>query len=234
MTTDAAISAIPTILLLVFSSLAKEHIPMAALALALLSMVHRTRTQQRRIEKLEDEYEGQRSINRAAAERHRTAYLALQQSVLRTGSGSTARLGLHYDHPSAETVRENRLLKDRMYKLRTTTITLQTDVERKNTAIERLQRDVETLRILNSNLDEEMAGWKATAEKATARATRYEKVWRELASVGKRRGGDLSRLSTASCAKESSIEPGQHSLLWQPLQHQAAHPGLWKISEDVV
>jgi hypothetical protein len=60
------------VLLLLLSSLAREYIPAACLLLALVSALapistqHATiATQHRRIEKLEDEYEGQRSVNRA-------------------------------------------------------------------------------------------------------------------------------------------------------------------------
>jgi hypothetical protein len=58
-------------LLLLLYSLAREYIPAACLLLALVSALANTAaqhatiaTQHRRIEKLEDKYEGQRSINR--------------------------------------------------------------------------------------------------------------------------------------------------------------------------
>jgi hypothetical protein len=58
-------------LLLLLYSLAREYIPAACLLLALVSALANTAaqhatiaTQHHRIEKLEDKYEGQRSINR--------------------------------------------------------------------------------------------------------------------------------------------------------------------------
>lgn len=104
--------------LFLFSWLAKEYIPAASLTLALLSAFHITRIQRRRIEKLEDEYRGQRSINRIAAETHRAAYTTLQQNFHSFDNERTPCTRAHYDHPSAETVRENRHLKDRLHQLR--------------------------------------------------------------------------------------------------------------------
>jgi chromosome segregation ATPase len=111
-------AVVGVILLLLFSLLAKEHIAPAALLLALLSTFHITRIQQRRIEKLEDEYKGQRAINLAAAEKHKTAYLALQQNFNSASKTSTACTRAHYEHPSAEIVRENQQLKERLHQLR--------------------------------------------------------------------------------------------------------------------
>ena len=104
--------------LFLFSWLANEYIPAAALTLALLSAFHITRIQRRRIERLEDEYRGQRSINRIAAETHRAAYTTLQQNFHSFDNERTPCTRAHYDHPSAETVRENRHLKDRLHQLR--------------------------------------------------------------------------------------------------------------------
>ena len=101
-----------------FSLLAKEYIPAAALTLALLSTFHVARIQQRRIEKLEDEYKGQRAINLAATERHRTAYTTLQQNFHSFSNEKTICTRAHYEHPSAETVRENRHIKNRLHQLR--------------------------------------------------------------------------------------------------------------------
>jgi hypothetical protein len=70
--------AIRATLLLLSSLLAKEHIVMLALTLALLSEIHYTHIQKRRIEKVEDEYRGERPANLVAATNHRAAYLALQ------------------------------------------------------------------------------------------------------------------------------------------------------------
>lgn len=63
-----------------FSLLAKEYIIAGALTFALLLTFHITRIQQHRIEKLQDEYRGQRAINRIAAETHRAANTTLQQN----------------------------------------------------------------------------------------------------------------------------------------------------------
>lgn len=98
--------------------LAKEYIPAAAITLALLSTFHITRIQRRRIEKLEDEYKGQRSVNLTAAGKHRTAYITLQQNFHSFNNEQKACTRAHYDHPSAETARENRELKDRLHQLR--------------------------------------------------------------------------------------------------------------------
>lgn len=103
---------------LLFSLLAKQHIVMLALTLALLSEIHYTHIQKRRIEKLQDEYRGQRAVNLAAATRHRVAYLALQQKIHSVSSENTACTSAHYEHPSAELVRENRQLKERLHQLR--------------------------------------------------------------------------------------------------------------------
>ena len=54
---------IDLVLLCLFSLLGKAYILGAALTLALLSTFHITRIQRLRIEKLEDEYKGQRAIN---------------------------------------------------------------------------------------------------------------------------------------------------------------------------
>jgi hypothetical protein len=106
-------------LLSLFSFLAKEqHIATAALMLALLSTLHHTHIQQRRIEKLEDEYRVQRDINQTAEENHRAAYPALQQKVHAASSGNTSCTRTHCEHPSAETIRGNRQLKDRLNRLR--------------------------------------------------------------------------------------------------------------------
>ena len=107
--------------LFLFSLLAnyfKRHIAAAALLLGLLSAFHNTRIKERRVEKLEAECKGQRAINRAAAEKHRAAYLALQQEVHPASSGNIACTRVHYDHPSGEIVRENQELKNRLRQLR--------------------------------------------------------------------------------------------------------------------
>jgi len=101
-----------------FSLLAKEYIIAGALTFALLLTFHITRLQQRRIEKLQDEYRGQRSINRIAAETHRAAYTTLQQRFHSFSNERIPCTRAHYDHPSAETVRENRHLQDRLHQLR--------------------------------------------------------------------------------------------------------------------
>jgi hypothetical protein len=111
-------AAIRAILLILFSLLAKEYIPMAALTLALLTAFYHTCGQQRRIEKLEDEYQGQRAINRAAVENHKAAYLALQHKSHATSDTSTVCTRAHYEHPSAETAREDHRLKERLHQLR--------------------------------------------------------------------------------------------------------------------
>lgn len=103
---------------LLFSLLATEHIVMLALTLALLSEIHYTHIQKRSIEKLQDEYRGQRAVNLVAATRHRVAYLALQQKIHSVSSGNTECTRAHYEHPSAELVRENRQLKERLHQLR--------------------------------------------------------------------------------------------------------------------
>jgi hypothetical protein len=100
-------TAIRATLLLLFSLLAKEYIPVAAIKFALLTAFHNTRIQQCRIEKLEDEYQGQRTINRAAVENHRAAHLALQQKTQSADNTSSACTRAHYEDPSTETVREN-------------------------------------------------------------------------------------------------------------------------------
>lgn len=110
----AVIAAI-LLLLELFCWLAKEHIVTAALLLAAL---HNTRAQQRRIEKLEDEYRGQRAVNLAAKMRHRTAYLALQNNFHSTSNETTPCARAHYEHPSADMLFENRHLKDRLHQLR--------------------------------------------------------------------------------------------------------------------
>lgn len=103
---------------LLFSLLAKEHIVMLALTLALLSEIDHTYIQNRRIEKLQDEYRGQRAVNLVVATRHRVAYLALQQKVHAASSGKTECTRAHYEHPSADIVRENHQLKERLHQLR--------------------------------------------------------------------------------------------------------------------
>jgi hypothetical protein len=103
---------------LLFSLLAKEHIVMLALTLALLSEINYTYIQKRRIGKLQDEYRGQRAVNLVAATRHRVACLALQQKVHSVSRGNTECTRAHYEHPSAEVVRENRQLKERLHQLR--------------------------------------------------------------------------------------------------------------------
>lgn len=99
----------------VFCWLAKEHTVTAALLLAAL---HNTRAQQRRIEKLEDVYQGQRAINLAAKVRHKTAYLALQNKFHSISDETTPCTRAHYEHPSASLARENQSLKDRLHQLR--------------------------------------------------------------------------------------------------------------------
>jgi len=104
-----------------FSLLPIECIPAAALTLALLSTITITRVRrvtQRRIEKLEDEYDGQRAVNFAALENHRAAYLALQQRFDSVSNRPTVCTRAHYDHPSAETARENHELRTRLHQLR--------------------------------------------------------------------------------------------------------------------
>lgn len=110
----AVIAAI-LLLLELFCWLAKEHIVKAALLLAAL---HNTRAQQRRTEKLEDEYAGQRAINLAAKVRHKTAYLALQNNFHSISNETTPCTRAHYEDPSADMVFENRHLKDRLHQLR--------------------------------------------------------------------------------------------------------------------
>jgi hypothetical protein len=115
MIAKAIIKLIP---LWLFSLLAKEYIPAAALTLALLSTFHITRIQQCRIEKLEDEYKGQRAINLAATEKHRAAYTTLQRNFHSFSNEKTACTRVHYEHPSVETVRDNSHLKERLHQLR--------------------------------------------------------------------------------------------------------------------
>lgn len=101
-----------------FSLLAKEYIIAGALTFALLLTFHITRIQQRRIEKLQDEYRGQRAINHIAAETHRAAYTTLQQNLNSFSNEKTTCTRAHYDHPPAEMIRENRHLKERLHQLR--------------------------------------------------------------------------------------------------------------------
>jgi hypothetical protein len=143
------------LLLLLLSSLAKEQIPTAAFTLALLSALHKIRSQQNRIDKLEGEYKGQRSINRAAAERHRIAYLALQKSIPRVVNGSAACWRAHSERSSAKTVRDD--LRD---------MGVRADAERKDAAIQFLEDTVKTLLGHNAVLRSEVEGLKGTAEKA--------------------------------------------------------------------
>jgi hypothetical protein len=118
MVRDSAINVTIALLLFLLVICFKRHIAAAALLLGILSAFDNTRIKQRRIEKLEDEYRGQRSINLAAAERNRAASLALQQKVHSASSGNKACTRVHYDHPSAEIVRENHELKIRLQQLR--------------------------------------------------------------------------------------------------------------------
>lgn len=129
-------ATIGALVLLILSSLAKEYIPMIALTLALLSALHKTHVQQRRNVKLKDEYEGQHSINRTAAERHKASYLALQQRLPSVNSGNAACTRAHYEHPSAEIARENRQLKERLHQLR-----LGREIGRENTTCTRTHYD---------------------------------------------------------------------------------------------
>jgi predicted nucleic acid-binding Zn-ribbon protein len=198
-------SAITLIILLLLSSQAKEHIPTAALTLALLSALHKIHLQQKRTEKLEDEYQGQRSINRAAAERHRTAYLALQQSLPRVESGSVACWRAHCERSSAKTSRENR---------RRSTA-LPADGEQRDAAIEYLQDTVKTLHSHNAALRKEVDGLKGTAGKAN-----------------EQHGGDSSSLEAASNGTESGVrltKQKKRSLLWQPPRPHFVQSGLWSM-----
>jgi predicted nucleic acid-binding Zn-ribbon protein len=204
-TTIPTNSVIALSLLLLLSSLAKEHIPTAAFTLAILSALHKIRLQQNRTEKLEDEYRGQRNINRAAAERHRTAYLALQQSLPRVVNGSAACWRAHYERPSAKMARDNR---------RRSTA-LPADAERQDAAIEYLQDTVRTLHNHNAALRREVEGMRGTAEKA--REQHCE---------------DSSSMGAASDATERGVrltKQKRRSLLWQPPSPHVVRSGLWSM-----
>jgi hypothetical protein len=201
-TTVPVASALTLCLLLLLSSLAKEHIPTVAFILALLSALHKIRSQQKWTEKLEDEYKGQRSINRVAAERHRAAYLALQQSLPQAVNRSAACWRAHYERPSNKTARDNRRR-------------LPADDEQKDAAIEYLQDTVKSLQSHNAALRREIDGLKGTAEKAN-----------------EQHGGDSSSLEAASNVTESGVrltKQKKRSLLWQPPRPHVAHSGLWSM-----
>ena len=50
--------------------------------------------------------------------KHEAAYIALQQKLYSTSDTSTVCTRAHYEHPSAETARENHRLKERLHQLR--------------------------------------------------------------------------------------------------------------------
>lgn len=192
--------------------LAKEHIATAALLLALLSAFHYTRIQQRRIEKLEDEYKGQRAINLAAAEKNRAAYLALQQKVQSASSENTTCARAHYEHPSAELVRENRQLKEGLHRLRlsgkTSTCT-RTHYEHSTIEIacanhvlvgttRKLRATVDSLKYDTNHREKAIKTLQRSLE--TLRATRAEEVRDKDAAAARHsdRNNDLYRLKAAA------------------------------------
>lgn len=135
------------ILLLLLSSLWKETIVPASLILALLSALTKIRTQHHKLEKLSAEYEGQLSINRAAAERHSIAYRKLLETAIPAPQkrGNTVCTRPHFDHPTMETVRVNKDLRQRAKDFFAENTALKAEREVQNGNVERLQRSVERL-----------------------------------------------------------------------------------------
>lgn len=107
----------------VLSAISRRYHWAVALFLALLSTPQQLGAQQQRIEKLEDEYRGQRSIHRACLERHRVAVLALEKEKTAVAAESEAEkekakekekevcVGVHYEERDAVTEERHKELK---------------------------------------------------------------------------------------------------------------------------
>lgn len=103
----------------ILSAISRRYHWAVALFLALLSTPPQLGAQQQRIEKLEDEYRGQRSIHRACLERHRAAFLALEKEKTAIATELEAEkekekevcVRVHYEERDAVTEERNKELK---------------------------------------------------------------------------------------------------------------------------
>jgi len=102
-------------LLLLLSSLAKEYIHAACCLLALLFAASSIATQRddhrRAIEKCEDQYRGQRSINNECLERHQEAISKLETEIIALAAEKPC-FRVHYEQCDAITESRVKALKD--------------------------------------------------------------------------------------------------------------------------
>lgn len=185
-TNPALLRAFLTLLL---SSLAKQYIPVAACLLALLSFVAQTRTQHHRIEKLEYEYWGQRSINRECLERHKAAILKLQQDhklqqeqakpLAPVVVAETPCVRVHYQDRDAITEARNKDLKDANTDLLERIVRLQRKESVWQCRLDVTQQERNFLQTQFARLDRQAAEWKHDAIKYKNLSNRYESGWRD-------------------------------------------------------
>jgi chromosome segregation ATPase len=174
----------------VLSAISRRYHWAVALFLALLSIPPQLGAQQQRIEKLEDEYRGQRSINRACLERHRAAVLKLEQeksaiAAELEGEKEKAKekekgvcVRVHYEERDAVTEERNKELGRVNEELVQRVVGLERREARLLEHIARFRRD-------RTGLRERVGRFEGRARQWEGSARRYERAWRK--EVEKRR-----------------------------------------------
>jgi hypothetical protein len=179
------------VLLLLLSSLAKEYIPAACLLLALVSTLANTAAQHRRIEKLEDEYKGQRSINRACLERHKAALSKQEQENLARAAEKTC-VRVHYKERDVATEGLVKHLKESNADLTDRVVGLLKRDAMWQERLDAVAGERAGLRVEVKRIADEMALWRAEA-------LEYEGLW-------KREGEKNSSRSAATAAATAAAE----------------------------
>jgi chromosome segregation ATPase len=97
------------------------------------------------------------------------------------GRKSTTYTRTHYEHSTVDTACANRVLKDRMHRLRVAVISLRANVERRNAVIKSLERSLETLRVARAEeLTEKDAAIEALQLRMQVAAARHNDYYNEV------------------------------------------------------
>lgn len=194
----ATLAFLFALLLLLLSPLAREYIPSTCLLFALLFSLttisaqrRALAAQHRTIEKREDEYHGQVSINRACAERHKAAAAELKRKLL-AASAEKPCICVHYE--DRDVVAEGMVtrLRETNADLTQRVVTL---LKRDAVMQERLDvgaAERETSRAELKRITDEMALWRAEA-------LEYEKLWKREGEKNRSRPAAATAAETKAC-----------------------------------
>jgi hypothetical protein len=166
-----------------------------ALSLALLSTALKIRTQhhliddqQRSIEKRQDEYKGQRSINRACADRHKAEKLELERQNT-TLATENSQLRVYYKNRDAVDETEAKHLEDINADLTQRLVRLQRRDVGWQEEVASMRRDRETFKAQLGRENDFMVAWRTDA-------VEYKRLWQQEAERNKN-----CRQETPACTR---------------------------------